>query len=130
MLSEDTCSWRILMTDVVITRNPLFASFDSKFRVRLSKGASELLPKNCTHVLVIADPEQKILTFVEDGESGTPVYRWKHDHGTRIPTGRFALDILGIDPKDVISHRFAAAKGTQEDLGAPSITIHLARKIR
>lgn len=119
------------MTDVVITHNPLFASIDAKFRVRLSKGASGLLPKTCTHVLMIADPEKQILTFIENSESDIPVYRWKHDRGVRIPAGRFALDILGIDPKDVISHRFAVAKGPQENPDtAPSVTVHLARKIR
>lgn len=115
------------MAGIAVTRNPLFVSFDSKLRARLSKGASALIPKTWTRVLMIADPEEKTLTFTTEPASDIPIYRWKRDQGIRIPAGKFAFDLLGMDPQDVVGHRFAVAK-TKE--GRVSITIYLSRKIR
>lgn len=115
------------MTGVAVTRNPLFASFDSKFRARLSKGATALIPKTWTRVLMIADPEEKTLTFTTEPASDIPIYRWKRDQGIRIPAGKFAFDLLGMNPQDIVGHRFAVAK---TENGHASITIYLGRKIR
>lgn len=60
------------MAGIAITRNPLFVSFDSKFRARLSKGANALIPKTWTRVLMIADPEEKRLPSLQNPRPTSP----------------------------------------------------------
>lgn len=118
------------MTGIVVTRNPYFASFDASLRARFSRGASALFPKTWTRVLMIADPDEKTLMFTKNNDSSIVVYRWKRGPGVRISAGKFAFDLLGINPKDAVSHRFAVTKDTPEGSSELRITIHLGRKIR